>query len=132
MRLNEFSPEASSTFIYSIEFSRVPIQSHQLNDDTWPVVTVNASTCQTMSKSIDEKQPIRFVVRVVTFGNDISVINKHIRASEVRWCDQVFDGYECYPQLIGDVLEVKRMTNTSTETITHNLEKKMADIVARM
>jgi len=132
MRLHEFSPSIASTFIYSIEFSRVPIQSHQFDKDVRPLAIVNSSTCITTSKSIDEKQPSGFTIRVVTFGNDIAEINKYIRASKVKWGDETFDGYECYPQLVSDVLEVKRMTNTSTETITHNLEKMMGDIVASL
>ncbi|MDV7341585.1 hypothetical protein RYZ26_18415 [Terasakiella sp. A23] len=102
------------------------------DEEEWPVAQINGSQCVTISKKIDHKRPHGFVVRVCTFGNDISEIQSHIRTSEVRWAGQYFDGQRCNPSLVSDVMEVKRMDPHSTEVIYHDLRRMMEEVLERM
>ncbi|GGF73362.1 hypothetical protein GCM10011332_29270 [Terasakiella brassicae] len=128
----EFLPEVASTFIYSIEFMEVPVDLKDIDDKEWPVAKINGSDCVTISKRIDHKKPHGFTVRVATFGNDISEIQTHVRASEVRWGNQYFDGWRCNPTLVSDVMEVKRMDPHGTEVVYHDLRRMIEELVERM
>ncbi|WP_135080538.1 hypothetical protein [Terasakiella sp. SH-1] len=128
----EFLPEVASTFIYTIEYCEVPVDLSNIDDEEWPVAKVNGSETVTISKKIDRKQPHGFMVRVCTFGDDVSEIQKHIRASEVRWGNQHYDGWRCNPTLVSDVMEVKRMDPHRTEVIYHDLRRMMEEVIERM
>ncbi|WP_417794716.1 hypothetical protein [Terasakiella pusilla] len=128
----EFLPEVASSFIYAIEFMEVPVDLKDIDDEEWPVAKINGSDCVTISKRIDHKKPHGFTVRVCTFGDDISEIQKHIRASEVRWADKHFDGQLCNPTLVTDVMEIKRMDQHSTEVVYHDLRRMMEEVLERM
>lgn len=132
MRLYEFCPENASTFIYNIEFLEVPVDLSDTGEEEWPVARMNASTCVTISKKIDHERPHGFVVRVCTFGDDITQIQSHIRSSEVRWAGQCFDGQSCFPTLVSDVMEVKRMDLHATEVVYHDLRRMMEEVLERM
>ncbi|WP_135074879.1 hypothetical protein [Terasakiella sp. SH-1] len=128
----EFLPEVASTFIYAIEFMEVPVDLKDIDDEEWPVAQINGSDCVTISKRIDHKQPHGFMVRVCTFGSDISEIQKHVRASELRWGKQHFDGVRCNPTLASDVMEVKRMDWHSTEVVYHDLRRQIEELVDKL
>lgn len=132
MRLYEFLPEVSSTFIYTIEFCEVPVDLSNIDDEEWPVAQINGSETVTISKRIDHKQPHGFTVRICSFGNDISEIQKRVRASEIRWGKQHFDGWRCNPTLVSDVMQVKRMDQYSTEVIYHDLRRMIEEVVERL
>lgn len=132
MRFYEFCPEKASTFIYNIEFLEVPVNLSDTGEEEWPVAQINGSQCVTISKKIDHKRPHGFTVRVCSFGNDLSEIQSHIRSSEVRWAGQCFDGQSCFPTLVSDVMEVKRMDPHGTEIVYHDLRRMMEEVLERM
>ncbi|NVK20678.1 MAG: hypothetical protein HWE30_18460 [Methylocystaceae bacterium] len=132
MRMYEFLPEVASTFIYAVEFMEVPVDLKDIDEEEWPVAKINGSDCVTISKRIDHKKPHGFVVRVCSFGDDITQIQSHIRSSEVRWAGQCFEGQSCFPTLVSDVMEVKRMDPHATEVVYHDLRRMMEEVLERM